>query len=147
MKNILVPLELNQSDLEKRIINETISLAKSLNAKCWLIHVAAPEPDFVGYDVGPQYIRDELAEDLREEHREIQNIALQFKKLDIEAQGLLIQGATAEMIEVEMKKLAIDLLVLGNKKHSFIDVFFSGSVTDQLMDQANIPILLIPDHA
>jgi nucleotide-binding universal stress UspA family protein len=147
MKNILIPLELNQSNLEKKIIQEAISLAKMLNAKCWLIHVAAPDPDFVGYEVGPQYIRDSLAEDLREEHREIQKISGEFQKSAIDAEALLIQGATAEIIEVEIKKLSIDLLILGNKKHSFIDIFFRGSVTDQLMDEANIPILLIPDNA
>jgi nucleotide-binding universal stress UspA family protein len=146
MKNILIPLELNGSKLEGRIIETAISYAKILNAKCWVVHIAAPEPDFVGYEVGPQYIRDELAEDLREEHREVQTVANLFKEHKIACQGLLIQGATKEMIEIEIEKLKIDLLILGNKKHGFFDVFFEGSVSEALVDEVNIPILLIPDN-
>lgn len=145
MKNILIPLELEHSKLEKKIIDTTISYAGSLGAKCWLIHVAAPNPDFVGFEVGPKYIRDELAEDLRDEHREIQKISDYFDKHKIDNEALLIQGATQEMIQKEIDKLSIDLLILGNKKHNFLEVFFKGSLTDSLVDEVNIPILLIPD--
>ena len=59
---------------------------------------------------------------------------------------MLIQGATQNMIKEEVDKLKIDLLILGNKKHSFIDVLFKGSIVDDLMDEINIPILLVPDE-
>ena len=146
MTNILIPIELDDSPLEGRIINTAISYAKSLNAKCWVIHVADPNPDFVGFEVGPQYIRDELAEDLREEHRLIQNIANLFTENKIDCKGLLIQGASHDMIKQEIEKLNINLLVLGNKKHNFLDIFFSGSLTNDLMNEVNIPVLLIPDN-
>lgn len=146
MKNILIPLELNESKLENKIIATAISYASLLKAKCWLIHVAAPDPDFVGFDVGPQYIRDGLAEDLREEHRNIQKIAELFEENKVDAEGLLIQGATQEMIQLEIDKLNIDLLVLGNKKHSFLEIFFQGREMDNLVDHVDIPVLLIPDN-
>lgn len=146
MKNILIPLELDNSPLETRIISTAISYAKLLKAKCWVVHIASPNPEFVVFKAGPQYIRDELAEDLREEHRGVQKIAELFEENKIDCQGLLIQGATKEIIREEITKLKIDLLVLGNKKHSFFDVFFEGSITDGLVDEANIPILLIPEN-
>lgn len=146
MKNILIPLELSKAAIEERIINTAINYASSLAAKCWIVHVAAPDPDFVGFGVGPKYIRDQLAEDLRTEHRQIQSITERFKAEGIQAEGLLIQGATQDMIKEEVKKLKIDLLILGNKKHSFINVLFKGSILDDIMDEVNIPILLIPDH-
>lgn len=146
MKNILIPLELTNKAIEGRIIETAIAYAKSLGANCWIVHVAAPDPDFVGYGVGPKYVRDELAENLRKEHRQIQDITNRFKAEGLVAEGLLIQGATQEMIKEEVEKLKIDLLILGNKKHSFIDVLFKGSIVDDLMDEVNIPILLIPDE-
>jgi len=146
MKNILIPLELSKAPIEERIIDIAISYAKSLGSNCWIVHVAAPDPDFVGYGVGPKYIRDQLAEDLRTEHRQLQSITDRFKAEGIKAEGLLIQGATQEMIKVEVKKLNIDLLVLGNKKHSFVNVLFKGSILDDIMDEVNIPVLLVPDH-
>ena len=146
MKNILIPLELTDSLLEQKIIETAISHAKQLNSKCWLIHVADPNPEFIGIDDGPKYIRDGLAKELREEHRKVQKISDLFDEHKIENEGLLIQGATLEMIQVEIKKLKIDFLILGNKKHSFLDVFFKGSLTDSLVNEANIPILLIPNN-
>ena len=145
MKNILIPLELNHSTLEYRIISTAISYSKGLNAKCWLVHVVDPDPDFVTIGADPQYTRDQIAEELRDEHREIQAIADQFMEHKINAEGLLIQGATKELIEEEINKLNIDLLVLGNKKHDFIDILFNGSITDELLNEVNIPVLLIPD--
>lgn len=146
MKNILIPLELSKAPIEERIINTAINYASALTAKCWIVHVAAPDPDFVGFGVGPKYIRDQLAEELRAEHRQIQSITERFKAKGIQAEGLLIQGATQDMIKEEVKKLKIDLLILGNKKHNFINVLFKGSILDDIMDEVNIPILLIPDH-
>lgn len=147
MKNILIPLELTNTSIEERIVTTAISYSKELKAKCWLIHVASPDPEFVSPGNGPQYVRDQIAQELRSEHRQIQTIADLFAEHKVEAEGLLIQGATHEMIMEEINKLDIDLLILGNKKHSFIDVFFRGSVTDELMSKVNIPILLIPDNS
>ena len=146
MKNILIPLELNHTSIEDRIIATAISYSKELKAKCWLIHVASPDPEFIGTRTGPQYVRDQIAQELRKEHRQIQTIAELFSEHKVDAEGLLIQGATQEMIEEEIQKLNIDLLILGNKKQSFIDVLFRGSITDDLMSDVNIPILLIPDN-
>lgn len=144
MKNILVALELEDADFSKKLIHKAIEIAKAFDAKCWLIHIAAPEPDFVGYEVGPQYIRDVLAEDLREEHKHIQSLAELVKSETIEAEGLMIQGPTEEMILQEIDKLNIDLLVLGNKKHSMLYNTFVGSITNDLIQDVDIPVYLIP---
>ena len=65
MKNILVCIDFHEQT--KNLINKAAEIAKAFNAKLWLVHVAAPDPDFVGYDVGPQYIRDARADELKEE--------------------------------------------------------------------------------
>lgn len=145
MKNILLPLELSGSALETKLISIAISYSKEFNAKCWLVHVVAPNPDFVGYGVGPQYIRDLLAEDMREEHRKIQAISEDFREHKVNAEGLLVQGVTADMIKEEVKKLEIDLLILGNKKHNFLEKVFGTSVTHELVDEVNVPVLLVPE--
>ena len=73
MKNILVTIDLE--DHAEQLIGHAAEWAKAFGAKVWLMHVAAPDPDFVGYEVGPQYIRDGRAEELREEHRMLQACA------------------------------------------------------------------------
>ncbi|NOR45584.1 MAG: universal stress protein, partial [Candidatus Delongbacteria bacterium] len=52
MKNILAPIDF--SDVSEKVIFEAAEFAKAFSCKLWLLHVAAPEPDFVGYTVGPK---------------------------------------------------------------------------------------------
>ena len=65
--NILVCIDF--SDSTEKIVSTSEKLAKDVSAKLWILHVAEPEPDFVGYEVGPQYIRDSLAEQFHQEHQ------------------------------------------------------------------------------
>ncbi len=144
MKNILVAIEVNNSDLMNRMLETTAKFAKAFGAKCWLIQVAAPNPDFVGYEAGPQYIRDLRADELRESHSALQEQTNLLKKHQIDAEGLTIQGPTEQMILEEVDKLNIDLMILGNKNHGLLHTIFIGSVTDDLIKDAKIPIYLVP---
>lgn len=145
MKNILIALELEDEQLSQTLIAEAAKLALAFNAKCWLIHIAAPEPDFVGYEVGPQYIRDLLAEDLKADHQKIYAYTKDLEARGVSAEGLMIQGPTVESIMNEIKKLEIDLLVLGNKHHGILYSTFVGSVTDNIVQKTSIPVYLIPE--
>ena len=60
------------SDNMDTVVAQARTIAEALAAKVWLVHVADPEPAFVGYDVGPQYERDAVAEKFRQEHSALQ---------------------------------------------------------------------------
>ena len=94
-----------------------IELGKAFGAKVWMLHVAAPEPEFVGFGVGPQYIRDSMAEELKKEHKMLFEYANQFKSEGIDTDELLIKGATTDMIMEEAEKLNIDLIITGHHDH------------------------------
>lgn len=144
MNNFLITLDLTSPKQTDIIVKQSIKLAKAFGAKCWLIHIAQPDPEFVGYDAGPQYIRDEIAEELRGEHRQIQRVAEQLKREGIDCDGLLLQGPTEAVILEEIKKLNIDLLIAGNKKKGFFQELFLGSITNDLIKDVAIPIFLVP---
>ena len=144
MKNILVAIEVNNSDLMNRMLADASKLAIAFNAKCWLIQIEAPEPDFVGYEAGPQYIRDLRADEIRESHSALQQQTALLKAKGVNVEGLTIQGPTEEMIRLEVDKLGIDLLILGNKNHGLLHSIFIGSVTDDLIKESKIPIYLVP---
>jgi len=142
MKNILVSIDF---DIKTTLlIDKAFELAKAFDSKIWLVHIAAPEPDFVGYQVGPQYIRDSRAHELREEHRQLQEFTKELTKKNIDAEGLLIQGATINMIILESKKLNIDLIIIGHHKHNFLYKAFVASVTREIIELSKIPILIVP---
>lgn len=142
IKNILVAVDFNDSVGE--LMSYAESIAHKFEAKVWVVHVAEPDPDFVGFAVGPQYIRDFKASELRDEHRNLQSICEAFLDKDIESEALLIQGSTVETVLEEAKKLKSDLLIVGTHKHSFLHNLLQESVANSLFKNANIPMLAIP---
>ncbi|MGB5321168.1 universal stress protein [Lutimonas sp.] len=142
MKNILVSIDFNNS--EKILIDKAIEMAKAFDSKIWLLHVAAPEPEFIGFGVGPQYIRDTRAEELRKEHRLLSDYTDLIRLENQECEGLLINGATIEMILEEARKLAIDLIIIGHHDHHIMYKAFFGSVASGVIKKANIPVLIVP---
>ena len=142
MKNILVAIDFEENI--ESVIDKAFELANAFKAKVWLLHIAAPEPYFVGYEVGPQYIRDSRAEDLRKEHRQLQRFTSELEGKGIDAEGLLIQGATIEMIIGESKKLNVDLIIAGHHERSFFYMALIGSVSSQIIKKSKIPVLIVP---
>lgn len=142
MKNILVSIDFNNN--EKLLMDKALELAKVLNAKLWLLHVASPEPDFVGFGVGPQYIRDDRANKLRKEHRLMGTYTDTLKLKGVEAEGLLINGVTTDMILEEAEKLDIDLIITGRHEHSIMYKMFFGSVSKGIINKSNIPVMVVP---
>lgn len=143
MKRILVALEFNNSSEKLVQMAEQISIC--FESSLWLVHIAAPDPDFVGYDVGPQYIRDARAEVLRQEHRELQEICKNLEAKGFTAEPLLLQGATVNTLLSEARKLEIDLIIAGHQRKGFIGKLFEGSVAKELLDEAGIPVLVVPE--
>lgn len=142
MKNILVAIDFINN--EKLLIDSAFRLAERFDAKIWLIHIAAPDPDFVGYEVGPQYIREFRAEELKKEHKLLQKYTRELEQKGVEAEGMLVQGATIEMIIEEALKLKVDLIIAGHEEHNFLYKAFVGSVSRQIIEKSKIPVLIVP---
>jgi len=142
MKNILATIDFYGS--ERLIIDKAFEIAKAFDAKIWLLHVVAPEPEFVGFGVGPQYVRDARATELKKEHRMLNQFADELELKGVKAQGLLLQGSTIEMIMKEAEKLKIDLIVTGHHDHNFVYKAFYGSVASGVINKTKIPVLLVP---
>jgi nucleotide-binding universal stress UspA family protein len=143
MRNFLINIDFNEEQTNF-LINQTLELASREEAKIWLLHVAAPNPDFVGHEVGPQYIRDARASELRQEHRLIQQYTDQLQEKGYAADGLLIPGATVDTIVEEAEKLKIDLIIIGHHDHNLLYRAFFGSTSLQLMRKTRVPILVFP---
>ncbi|NQV51830.1 MAG: universal stress protein [Flavobacteriales bacterium] len=142
MKNILVAIDLDPST--QQVVDYAVQIAKAFEAKLWLIHIAEAEPDFIGYNEGPQYIRDSFAKELRDEHKTLQSLCAEVKKAGLEAEGLMIQGPTIDMILQEAKKLNVDLIITATHHRNFIYKAFIGSVSTELFERSSIPLLAYP---
>jgi nucleotide-binding universal stress UspA family protein len=142
LNNLLVAVDLKPTD--QALMQFASAIAEKFNSSIWVLHIAAPDPDFVGYDVGPSYIREMRADELRKEHRQLQTIADRLNKKGIKAEGLLIQGPTVDMILEEVAKLKIDLLIMGSHKHGFLYEAWMGHTSVKVIKEIPIPVLIIP---
>lgn len=142
-KNILVAVDLKPSD--GKLIKHATAMAEKFNSKVWIIHVAAPDPDFIGLRVGPVYIREMRAEELKKEHQTLRSMSEELKKHSIEAEALLLQGPTIETLKQEVQKLKVDLLVMGSHKRGFLFELLIGSTSSvKMIKEISIPVFIIP---
>ncbi len=139
---------LDFSEGTQRVVECASQLASSLEACLWLIHVAAPDPEFVGFDAGPPSVRDQVAAHLRDDHRALQQIAAEVRERGIDATALHVQGPTVESILRESSKLGASLIVMGSHGHGALHRALVGSTSEGVLRHADVPVLIVPSpHA
>lgn len=139
--NILVPIDF--SDVEGVLIKEAVFIAEKTKAKIILIHVVEPEPEFVGYETGPQTVRNDVACEFHEKHKMLQNEAKHFKQAGIEVTPLLIQGPTSDVILKEAHKFNADMIIIGSHGHGALLHLIMGSVSQDIVKYAKCPVLVV----
>jgi nucleotide-binding universal stress UspA family protein len=145
MKTILVPIDF--SAVTGAVVEQAAALAAAFGSALWLLHVAAPEPEFVGYEPGPQGVRDTVAHELRDTHRRVQEQADALRGRGIDATALQVQGATVETILAEAARLHADLIVVGSHGHGALHRALLGSVSEGVLHRATCPLLILPSRA
>jgi len=141
---LLVGVDLSGST--EKIVKKVEDIAKSLSAKVWLLHVAEPEPDYVGFDMETEAVRDAIAKRFHGEHRQIQEIADRLRKAGLDTTALLVQGATVETMLNEASKLDVDMIVVGSHGRGAMYQLLVGSVSEGVLHGSEYPILVVPTH-
>ncbi|MET0065023.1 MAG: universal stress protein [Candidatus Thiodiazotropha sp.] len=145
MKNLVVALDLSPNSWE--IIEQAHRLfTPAQEFHTWLLHIANPEPDFVGYEPGPQAVRDGQASDLHQQHQTLQSLAERLRETGADCTALQIQGVFADKILEEAEKLHADLIVVGSHGKGVIKQLLLGSTSNILVRLSQIPVLVIPTH-
>jgi nucleotide-binding universal stress UspA family protein len=141
---LVVGIDLSQAT--ETVVEKAAELARALSAKIWLLHVADPEPDFVGFDASPAYDRDVRSRTFHAEHSRLQAIANKLRLDGLDATALLVQGPTAATILQEAVKLAADMVIVGSHGRGAIHRLLVGSVSEEVLRKAGCPVLIIPTH-
>jgi nucleotide-binding universal stress UspA family protein len=112
----------------------------------YLVHVAPPEPGFVGYDVGPASVRDQVAAELRTYHQQLQALADGLRGRGVETTALLLRGPTVETLLEKSKELQAGLIVLGSHGRGAVYSLLVGSVAEGVVRRSSVPVLLVPSQ-
>ncbi|MGI9296075.1 MAG: universal stress protein [Pseudomonadales bacterium] len=142
--NILIAVDLSPSS--EKVIAQGQSLAQAYLAKIWLLHVAPSDPDFVGYDVGPQTVRDAVAKKFHVEHTQIQAFSARLRDAGLDATALLVQGATSDTILKEAEQLQAEVIVLGSHGRGMAKQLLLGSTSSSVIKHSKVPVLVVPTH-
>lgn len=144
MQTILVPVDF--SDSTDAVIREAALLSRAFSVSLTLLHVAAPEPEFVGYDPGPQSVRDTVAREIHEEHQNLHTLEKNLQAEGIPVTALLVQGAAAEKILSEADKTGAGIIVMGSHGHSALHHLLVGSVAEAVMRKTKVPVHVVPSQ-
>jgi nucleotide-binding universal stress UspA family protein len=140
--NILVGIDFSES--AQKVIDQCAILADALNAKIWLVHVAEPDPAFVGYEADPKVMRDVVAKKYHEEHRRLQAIGGTLRDDGLDCVALLVQGATVETLLREAAKVAADMIVIGSHGKGAFKRLLIGSTSEGVLHASRIPVHIVP---
>jgi len=144
MTHILVAVDF--TDASQVIIKNAIQIAKHRKAQLCLLHIETPEPDFVGYDTGPQCVREFTASEIHANTIELEKYKKQITKSGVSATYMQIQGATVEGINKAAAKLNTDMIITGSHRHGIFHHLLFGSVTKNLLATSSVPVLVVPLH-
>lgn len=141
-RNVLAALDF--SPAAPAVMRVAAELAAGLRAKLWLVHLAAPEPDFVGYEPGPREVRDHRAFELREEHHGLHEWAGELRGQGLDVTPLLVQGPTVDTLLAESVRLHASYVVLASRAHGLVAKALMGSVSDGVVRRARCPVVVVP---
>jgi nucleotide-binding universal stress UspA family protein len=144
MKTIVAALDF--SDVTARVIEVAREMAQALRARLYLLHVEPPDPDFVGYEPGPEHVRNQVAQDAIRHFKQENTLRDELRAQGVDAHSLVIQGPTAEKIVNEAEKLEADLIIVGSHGHGAVYHVVMGSVGEGVVNRAACPVLVVPSR-
>ena len=132
------------SEVTDAVVGYAKTLSALARAEVRLLHVAAPNPDFVGFEAGPDVVRNQVAVALREEHRKLEHLAEMFAEANVRATPLMVQGATSDTILEQARRYSANLIVLGSHGHGALHDLIAGSVAREVLKKSAVPVLVVP---
>lgn len=144
MKTILAAIDF--SDTTACVLERAEELARATDSELHLLHVEAPEPDFAGYEAGPQHVRDGVAQSIVRHHEDMQQLRDALQSRGIKVHGHVIQGPTIEKILSEAERLNADLIVTGSHGHGAVFELLMGSVSSGIVRHARCAVLIAPSQ-
>lgn len=151
MKKIIIALDYDPT--AQKVAETGFSLAKSLHAEVILLHVIKDSANYgtpghstiMGYsgfvDVSPTVLQSTDG---------LKNASLQYLDKtrqhlgDMAIQTLVKEGDFAKTILESAEEVHADIIVLGSHSQKWLENILMGSVTENVMKDSSIPLLIVP---
>jgi nucleotide-binding universal stress UspA family protein len=123
---------------------EIVGRLAAPDREIYLLHVAEPDPDFVGFEAGPDVVRAQVADEFHREHEMIQTLAGRLRDKGHRVTALLVQGPTIETILNEAEKVGAEVIVVGSHGRGKLFDLVVGSVSAGVIRKSPVPVLVVP---
>lgn len=134
VKKVLIPLD--RSERSAAILPHALALVKLMDARAVVLHAIDPKiPEFIRMESGEEFsFRGNAVLDLQDAARTFQS----------EGYGAVVrveEGGPVETILETCKRDSIDLIVMSTHGRSGISRLVLGSVTEQVLRRAEVPVI------
>ena len=128
-ERILVPLKWDPSD--EAVIQQARSLGRLSGGRVTLLHVVH------------SHSRDESAYLQERGRRHLREEAARIDAAGVPVDTRVVLGEPAEAISAVAEEISADLIVMATHGHSEMRHVFAGSVTEDVVRQSKVPVLLV----
>lgn len=144
--NVLISIDF--SEITSMMLERVPALLKVTTGDdlhIYLMHVGEPDPDFVGYDAGPDVVRDQVADEFHRAHKQLEDLAHGLRQqLDANVTPLLVQGPIADTVCAQAEKLDAAIVVVGSHGHGPAYDLVVGGISSAIIKNSKRPVLIVP---
>ena len=140
MNTILAAVDLSKN--VNALLEQASSLAKATGAELVLATVEPNLPGSVGESASESEaaISSEFSNDVHELH----DIAAKVAEQDINCRALILEGTPADQVIATANSVDADMIIIGSHGHSAIFDTLTGSASQEIIQNAERPVLLVP---
>ncbi len=157
MKQLLAAVDFSKNT--DAVLQQAASLAKALDAKLWVLHIASDEtqamayeasqfagytPEFTSMPGDVQLARDLSAEEFKREHSQLLAMSAKLREEGTQAQAILLKGDAAKLILEKAADLQTEIIILGSHGHGLLHKALLGSVSEAVIRHARCNVLIVP---
>lgn len=139
-----VLIAVDRSAASARAVETVQRLLPPAATRVVIVHVAEPDPAFVGWDAGPGVVRDQVADEIRRDRHEVDALATSLRAHGFDAVGRTVQGDIVATLLSEADRAGADLLVVGSHGHGAAFDLAIGSISTALIRKSTRPVLVVP---
>lgn len=147
IKHILCPVAL-ESEMHVAL-KRAVIWAHQLDARITLLNV---HPEFMSQEememlrVSALKMMQQFRETSLAAKRKMKELVEKFGASDLEVDYLLRKGKPGDIIPEVAEELRADLIVMYTKGRNRLKEFITGTISQQVINQAACPVLVIPHH-
>ncbi|MEN7973246.1 MAG: universal stress protein [Verrucomicrobiota bacterium] len=157
MKQLIAAVDFSKNT--EAVLQQAAALAKALDTKLWILHVASDEtqamayestqfsgyaPEFINMPGDVQLARDLSAGEFKREHSQLLGMSAKLREDGINAQAVLLKGDAAKLILEKAENLEAEIIILGSHGHGLLHKALLGSVSEAVIRHARRNVLIVP---